>query len=129
MVSTASLSVARFSTTTWTSDPLPGRTWMAPSNVLSVTSGLPATVNCFSSRSRYWGKSLPDISTHADALTSAAATVSSPSLPSILPCDAIAILHPPGVGPLDGRRDRGVSGIHEVAADVGLHDREVRVKD
>src|SRR5262245_16801315 len=102
---------------------------MLPLNVLIVTSGLPETVNCFSSCSRDCGKSDPDISTHALAPTSAAtATVSRPSLPSILRFETIAILRPPGAGPLDGRRDRGVSGIDEVPADVSLHDREVRVE-
>src|SRR5262245_1519434 len=103
---------------------------MLPSNVLILSSGLPETVNCLSSRSRYCGKSDPEISTHAVAPTSAtAATVSRPSLPSILRCDTIAILRPRGAGPLDGRRDCGVSGIDEVAADVGLYDRQIRVQD
>src|SRR6185369_13626307 len=103
----------RFSMVTSTSDLSEGRTSMAPSNVLRVTSGRPEVAKCFCSCSTTLYSTVA--SSRQPEQASAAVRARTARIGTLL-------------RGLDGSRGGGVSRIRQLAAYVGLNHRKVLVE-
>src|SRR4051794_14597665 len=130
IVSVAAFDLPCFSTTTSTSGLSHGRISIAPSNVLTATSGVPLTVKRFSSRSVNLPRSAPIISMQPGAASTtarAAAVVRNRYRPVVRERSAIVMTQASGL--LDGRCAGGVSCVDELSGDIGLNDGELRIED
>src|SRR5689334_21411367 len=129
MASVAAFDLPCFSITTSSSGLSQGRISIDPSKVPTVTSGVPLTVKRFSSRSVNRPRSAPTMSTQPGPASTTARAATALEIRSPVRTEQYASFMAHASGLLDGRGGRGVSCIDELAADIGLHDRQLGVEN